>query len=240
MPSWTSSHLRLDRVWTKELEVVRQLAKVELHLPEPGSGFACVLGSGRRGRVFRALDEEGRSVALKLALDPAGRDAINSEKNAYDGYANELRSAQATTTMIRSVVNSTRSAGLVISPIGVPLPLTLVAITSALHGLIKLSKNGLCHGDARPANVVWIESEKRALWTDLHSLDLVRAGDEEEDFLKDVEKFLLSLPGVTVDAEDLRTAAAVVLRVQDPEPDLSPFESILKVFDKKSTSSMRR
>ncbi len=99
-----------------------------------------------------------------------------------------------------------------------------------LHGLLKLSKNGLSHGDARPANVVWIESEERALWTDLHSLDLVRAGDEEEDFLKDVEQFLLLLPGVTVDAEELRAAAAAVLRVQDPEPDLSPFESILKVF----------
>eukprot|EP00961_Rhodomonas_salina_P026159 353411-Rhodomonas_salina.1 len=85
------------------------------------------------------------------------------------------------------------SSALLIRPLGVPLPKTERGIKSALLGLLKLSRQGLKHGNARVNNVIWIEAESRALWTDLHTLREVGEAQFEEEFVWDVMTFALSL-----------------------------------------------
>lgn len=199
----------VDRVWVSELEATCTTAKVRLCVPGPGSELSSVLGSGAFGRVFHASDAEGRTVALKVSLDQRGVDAISSEASAYELSA--LKAAGATTTMIQHVRNGSQSAALVIRPVSDPLPRTQIAIASALLGLWKLSQGGLCHGDARRVNVIWIESEAKALWTDLHSLSAVKAGEEEQNFEADVEIFAKSLD-VAKDGTELAKVVTAAMK----------------------------
>ncbi len=209
---------KVDRRWTSALVDICKTASVQLDLPEPGSNSCCILGSGAYGRAFKARDENNCGVALKLALDQRGIDAISSEQNAYKNDA--LVEADATTMMIRHVVVGESSA-LVIRPLGVPLPKTKTSISSALLGLLKLSRQGLRHGDARVCNVIWIPTENRALWTDLHTLRKIGEAESEEEFVLEVTTFALSLD-VVVPA--LREAALAVrrhcYRHPAPNPDL--------------------
>jgi hypothetical protein len=207
---------KVDRAWTSALSDICERALIHLDLPEPGSKSCCILGSGAYGRVFRARDENHCGVALKLALDQRGIDAISSEKIAYQNEA--LGEADATTTMIQHVQNKC-SAALVIKPLGVPLPKTRTSIASALLGLLKLSRQGLKHGDARVCNAIWIETESRALWTDLHTLRELSPGEWEEEFVSEVATFALSLD-VAAEPASLRQAALAVRRDSAPSPDL--------------------
>lgn len=215
----------VDRAWTSALTDICKAASVRLVLPEPGSNFSCILGSGAFGRVFRAKTEIEGTVALKIALDQRGIDAISSEKDAYEKEA--LAKADATTTMIRHVQIKDSSA-LVIRPLGVPLPKTVSGIKSALLGLLKLSRQGVKHGDARVCNVIWIEAERRALWTDLHTLREVDEAQFEEEFVSDVMTFALSLD-VAVGHAELREPALLVRRHAASIPDLQILTDIFKI-----------
>jgi len=186
-----------DREWALELEAMCIKANVRLCLPTPGSNFACVLGSGGFGRVFRALDENGETVALKLAVGERGVDAISSEIRAHELPA--LKAAGVTTTMIQQL-HRDQSSALVIRPVGIPLPTTKQhALVSALDGLWELSRHQLRHRDARKANVIWIEKDQMALWTDLHKL--IGVTDGVQDFQEDVELFATSVDD-TKDSRD--------------------------------------
>eukprot|EP00961_Rhodomonas_salina_P261700 3536836-Rhodomonas_salina.2 len=68
-----------------------------------------------------------------------------------------------------------------------------------------MARRGITHGDARSANVIWIDEESRALWIDLSAMKLHTAGSVTL-FLSDIVAFVEPM-GVASDRMDLLQAA---------------------------------
>jgi hypothetical protein len=181
-----------------------------------------VLGHGASSRVFRVTKDD-KNLVLKVALSES-LESIEAENKQYDTFEAELEvlsAAQVTIPRVSFAMSGANRFGglLVEGVIGVGLPKKKYAIKSALEGLIRISSEGLTHGDARVGNVIWVDGELsngagqggHARWIDYRTLHK-REGTAQASWMIDVTKFAASI-------EDVWGVTSVVAALQQFNSD---------------------
>jgi len=184
----------LSRVWIDAIGVLCTEFKVELRLPCKEE-HTCFLGAGSGGRVFRVIPQDpgGEPCALKVGLGDVACSQIREEWSKYQLFSAEFGEAREILIAISKHYESPKRtfASILVVPVGTELPRTKKSIKSALEGLMKLSKAGFRHGDARRYNVIWVPAEERCKWLDLRTMNRC-AEDKVVAFLEDTRTFLMS------------------------------------------------
>uniref|UniRef100_A0A7S1H541 Uncharacterized protein n=1 Tax=Hemiselmis andersenii TaxID=464988 RepID=A0A7S1H541_HEMAN len=182
----------LNRAWVDAIKLLcgqLNLVVIDPCQQEP----SCFLGSGGCGRVFRVCEgfQGGEQCALKVGLGDVACSQIREEWSKYEEFSSDFGDArEAVISVSKHFEASDRTfAAILVKPVGQPLPATKKCISSALEGLMKLSRAGFGHGDARRDNVVWTRDEC-CKWLDLRTI--YRAEDIEESFVQDAATFLQS------------------------------------------------
>ena len=196
--------------WLQGLESMCQ----KLNLSATDSSF---LGRGSTGRVFMAGGH-----AIKVAINDGGCSMLALEHAAHDMFQQQLGKMDVTVSCTDWVICPERQfAALAVQPVGSELPMTKVAIRSALEGLLVLANADLYHGDAREPNVVWVNG--KACWLDLRTLN--KSTDNNASSKRDIVTFATSF-GLKDQIEQFMTLTPWVLCEVPSEELLSVFAPI--------------
>lgn len=122
------------------------------------------LGAGATGRVFKVLRADNSMVALKIIRRDLSLLMVESTKMK----AAENTGVVATVLEDYKLLDNGNGAGMLISPVGVPMSremLTEDIVMTIVRHLFILHSAGIQHGDPRVPNLIW--SQQRFLWIDL-------------------------------------------------------------------------
>jgi hypothetical protein len=129
------------------------------------------LGRGAVGRVFHCkYEEKEEEVALKIVCGDQNSQLLSREYETY------CRLNEKDITCVASVVDGPiplmnhQGAALCIAPVGTAMsrferPFHKRMLRYAFTALEKLHENGVCHGDARVDNLIFVN--RKAFWIDL-------------------------------------------------------------------------
>jgi hypothetical protein len=214
----------MRRLWVDALQRVCIQFKVELKLPcetEP----TCFLGAGGCGRVFRVVSQD-MQCCIKVGLGDQACSQIQEEWSKFKEFEVHFGDARAALVSISKHYQCPQRsfAAILLQPVGTPLRKTKTAIKSALDGLLKLSKNGFGHGDARLCNVVWT-SDGACKWLDFRTLYQCFVGEAQMAFIRDVTSFSESL-GVQPTQSLTSTAASCFVKSSIEDSLLNHFKSL--------------
>jgi tRNA A-37 threonylcarbamoyl transferase component Bud32 len=119
------------------------------------------LGRGAHGMVFRVA-KESQVLALKIVQE---KSTLHLQSEAF--ALKLAHETGLTTCCVEDVIEMTKGAALLTSPVGspVPYPKSKSGIRNLFEHLRKLHMKGLIHGDPRVSNVIKVD--KTLLWIDL-------------------------------------------------------------------------
>jgi hypothetical protein len=178
------------RTWVNAIQGLSQ--HLSLTVTTPANDTCCFLGRGSCGRVFQfSSDGNPTKLALKVALGDIACSQIHEEKTKFETFLTQLKQAGKYVVTLSSyhVSGEREYAGILLHPVGTQLPRTQDAIIDAIKGLKSLATAGLCHGDARLPNVMWVNGNY-ATWFDFRTMSTTRS--PEDTFIKDVTTFVES------------------------------------------------
>jgi hypothetical protein len=204
----------LDRKWFRAILALCEQFKVDLVTPNETTS-SCLLGSGGCGRVFRVKGRgsvtqgsDNHYYALKVCLGDIACSHITAENSNFIAFSKQILNGPVVEVRDSFVSSDGSFAGLLVHPVGQPLPQTKAAIESAIDGLIVLARAGFSHGDARKENVVWMDDDQKCKWLDFRTLRICNS-DICEAFKRDLDTFLRSvLPSISQDSLDAANQAA--------------------------------
>jgi hypothetical protein len=198
-----------DNTWISA--VCECCGSLEVELESGGDAESpCFLGRGGYGRVFRGT-RGGSTVAVKVAVGDRGVSALELESVKHERIPSALPVCRAVGDGVY-VDTSRRWAALVSSPVGRDASPTVDGVKRVLASLWLWHKAGWLHGDARWANVVWVDGGP--MWVD------VRTAVVGSGLHGDVLSLRRSLHnGVDADASTRNQIADVVGRWVDTEDD---------------------
>ena len=203
----------VERPWPRILESVCQSLDIE-HISE-------FLGRGADARAFK-VTKGGMDLVVKVSRGERSASLLQLEHKIMTEHRILLQATGSTVCIVEDtgsdfyIPQDRNFAALLIHPSGEPLPMRRKAILSAINGLRSLAKQGIRHGDARHANVIWWKgSQEKALWIDFRQMSIVGSDNQKDSFQSDVMSFVDSF-------EKMRGRDEDVLRNQAGEYFESP------------------
>ena len=184
-----------------------------------------LLGEGGMGRVFRAVDDDGRTVALKVIKEDLGRDPVFRRRFAREARAAAKVHHQRVVALLdvgevdglpylaqSYVPGGTLDERLERDgPLGLPKTVRLALHVAA--GLDALHAVGLVHRDLKPANIL-LDEDGCAYVTDF-------------GLAKDRDASALTKPGQTVGSLDYMAPEQIRVGAMGPATDVYSLACVL-------------
>jgi tRNA A-37 threonylcarbamoyl transferase component Bud32 len=127
------------------------------------------LGKGAIGRVFNCLHKE-KEVALKIVSGDQNSQLLIREFEAYCRLKDKGITCVASAVIEPVTLMNQKGSALCVAPVGKPMsrfarPFGKNLVRKAFTALEELHMNGVCHGDARVENLIFVD--RKAIWIDL-------------------------------------------------------------------------